>query len=466
MASVRIFRHYIRLPFLILLVVELIVFLAAIYVGAEIRFSGDADVIERSVGGVINKAMIFSFVMIASMGAMGLYKPHLREGLSGNFLRISASFFIGSIALTLIFYLFPFTFLGRGVLAIANGISFVIVVIVRVLFIRHGENSLKRNIIILGSGDKAQEILNSLRREADRKSFNLIGFIHIRGEKDVVSVNHIINLNSSLLNFSLKNNIDEIVIAVDDRRKSFPLHELLDCRMSGIDVIEVLTFFEREMGKIRVDLLHPSWLVFSDGFQESVYRDYVKRFVDISASAILLFLTWPIMLITIVAIYIESNFKGPFLYSQIRIGENGKPFAVLKFRSMSVNAEKDGGAQWAQKNDSRVTKVGSFIRKVRIDELPQIFNVFKGDMSFVGPRPERPEFVVMLNDAIPYFEERHRVKPGITGWAQLCYPYGASEKDSLEKLQYDLYYVKNHSTILDFLVLVQTAEVILFGKGR
>ncbi len=466
MASVRIFRHYIRLPFLILLVVELIVFVAAIYVGAELRFSGNADVIERSVGSIVNKAMIFSFIMIASMGAMGLYKPHLREGLSGSFLRISASFFIGSIALTLIFYLFPFTFLGRGVLAIANGISFAIIVVIRVIFIRHGENSLKRNIVILGSGDKAQEILNSLRRESDRKGFNLSGFIHIRGEKDVVEAEHVINLNSSLLNFALKNSIDEIVIAVDDRRKSFPLHDLLDCRMSGIDVIEVLTFFERETGKIRVDLLHPSWLVFSDGFQESVYRDYVKRFVDVTASLILLVLTWPIMLITIVAIYIESNFKGPFLYSQIRIGENGKPFAVLKFRSMSVNAEQDGGAQWAQKNDSRITKVGNFIRKVRIDELPQIFNVFKGDMSFVGPRPERPEFVVMLNDSIPYFEERHRVKPGITGWAQLCYPYGASEKDSLEKLQYDLYYVKNHSTILDFLVLVQTAEVILFGKGR
>jgi len=466
LASVRIFRHYIRLPYLILLFVEAIVFVLAIYFGAEIRFSGDTAIIDEYVGNVIDKSIIYSIVMIACMGAMGLYKPHLREGLSGTFLRVSASFFIGAITLTLIFYIFPFTFLGRGILAIANILSFLVIVGTRILFIRYGELSLKRNIVILGSGVKAQEIINSLRRESDRKGFNLFGFVHIRGQKDVVDSEKIINLNSSLLNFVVKNKIDEIVIAVEDRRKSFPLHELLDCRMSGIDVIDVLTFFERETGKIRVDLLDPSWLVFSDGFQESVYRDYIKRFVDILASSILLFVTWPIMLITIVAIYIESNFKGPFLYSQIRVGENGKPFAVLKFRSMSVNAEKDGGAQWAQKNDSRITKVGNFIRKVRIDELPQIFNVFRGDMSFVGPRPERPEFVVTLNDAIPYFEERHRVKPGITGWAQLCYPYGASEKDSLEKLQYDLYYVKNHSTILDFLVLVQTAEVILFGKGR
>ncbi len=445
---------------------EMAIFLVAIYFGAEIRFSGDENLIERSVGNVIDKSLIYSITMIACMGAMGLYKPHLREGLSGSFLRISASFFIGAITLTLIFYLFPFTFLGRGILAIANMSSFLVIVFIRVLFLKYGEKSLKRNIIILGAGEKAQEILNSLRRDSDRKGFNLIGFIHIRGEKDVVSSASIINLNSSLLDFSIKNKIDEIVIAVDDRRKAFPLSELLDCRMSGIDVIEILTFFERETGKIRVDLLNPSWLVFSDGFQDSAYRNYVKRFVDILASSILLFFTWPIMLLTITAIYIESNFKGPFLYSQIRIGENGKPFAVLKFRSMTVNAEKEGGAQWAQKNDSRITKVGNFIRKVRIDELPQIFNVLKGEMSFVGPRPERPEFVVMLNDSIPYFEERHRVKPGITGWAQLCYPYGASEKDSLEKLQYDLYYVKNHSTILDFLVLVQTAEVILFGKGR
>jgi len=466
LASVRIFRHYIRLPYLILLVIESIVFMLAIYVGTDIRFSGDSVEIEKSLGNVIDKVLIYALVMIGSMGGMGLYKPHLREGLSGTFLRLSAGFFIGVIVLTLVFYVFPFTLLGRGILAIANVISFIAIFTLRIFFIHYGELSLKRKVVILGTGKYAQEILTSLRRSSDRKGIHILGFVHVRGGKDIVESSNVIELNESLLNYSIKNNVDEIVIAVDDRRKSFPLHDLLDCRMSGIDVIEVLTFFERETGKIRVELLNPSWLVFSDGFQQSGLRDFIKRSIDIFASSMLLLITWPIMLLTVIAIYLESNLKGPFLYSQIRIGQHGKPFSVLKFRSMSVDAEKDGKAQWAQKNDSRITKVGGFIRKVRIDELPQIFNVFKGDMSFVGPRPERPEFVVSLNDKIPYFEERHRVKPGITGWAQLCYPYGATEKDSFEKLQYDLYYVKNYSIILDFLVLIQTVEVILFGKGR
>jgi sugar transferase (PEP-CTERM system associated) len=434
------------------------------YAATEIRFSGIDEYIDKFIGPIYSKALIYFLVMVSSFGAMGLYKPHLREGITGTVFRISASYFIGSIALTLIYYIFPFTILGRGVLAIANVISILSILILRILFIKYVDNSNKRKILILGSGTKAKSI-TALRRSVDRKGFEICGYVHIRGEKDLVDDNLVVNLNSSLLDYSTNNSIDEIVVAVDDRRRSFPLHELLDCRLSGIDVVDLMTFYERESGKVRVDLLHPSWLVFSDGFKQSMLRDFGKRLFDISVSLLLLILTWPIMLITIIAIFVEGNFSGPILYRQIRVGINGKPFAVFKFRSMRVDAEKEG-AQWATTNDSRITRVGNFIRKVRIDELPQILNVLNGDMSFVGPRPERPEFVVTLNDNIPYYEERHRVKPGITGWAQLCYPYGASEKDSYEKLQYDLYYVKNHSLVLDFLVLIQTAEVVLFGKGR
>jgi len=235
--------------------------------------------------------------------------------------------------------------------------------------------------------------------------------------------------------------------------------------MSGISIIDIQTFFERETGKVLIEYLYPSWLVFSDGFYQDGIQQYAKRAFDIVASSILLFLASPFILFAVTAIYIESGFRAPVFYRQVRVGEGGKPFMLLKFRSMRVDAEKNGSVQWATKNDSRVTKVGKIIRKTRIDELPQIYNVLKGDMSFVGPRPERPNFVVDLAEKIPYYAERHRVKPGITGWAQLLYPYGSSEQDAREKLQYDIYYLKNQGLFLDTLILIKTVEVVLFGKG-
>jgi len=322
----------------------------------------------------------------------------------------------------------------------------------------------KKRILVLGAGPKARAI-TELKRRSDQIGFTVLGFIHIRGENDEVEPEKIINLDRSLKDYAVLNDIDEIILAVDDRRKGLPIHDLLDCKMSGVGVLDMITFLERETGKIRLDQLSPSWFVFSDGFQQSGFRDYTKRIFDVLVSFILLLMTWPIMLLTVLAISVESMFREPVLYRQVRVGEDGRPFQVLKFRSMSVDAEGDGRARWAEKNDARITRVGNFIRKTRIDELPQILNVLRGDMSFVGPRPERPEFVVILSEKIPYFEERHRVKPGVTGWAQLCYPYGSSENDAREKLQYDLYYVKNHSLFLDFLILLQTAEVVLFGRG-
>jgi len=207
------------------------------------------------------------------------------------------------------------------------------------------------------------------------------------------------------------------------------------------------------------------WMVFSDGFNNGTVRSTSKRFFDVIASIVLLIATWPMMLLTIIAIWLEEGFRAPILYRQQRIGINGQSFDVLKFRSMSIDAEKDGKAVWAKQNDSRVTRVGNFIRRCRVDELPQIINVLKGDMAFVGPRPERPQFVDQLSQRIPHYAARHQVKPGIAGWAQLCYPYGADDNDARQKLQYDLYYVKNHSMFLDCLILVQTVEVVLFGKG-
>jgi sugar transferase (PEP-CTERM system associated) len=259
--------------------------------------------------------------------------------------------------------------------------------------------------------------------------------------------------------------VDEIVIAMDDRRGHLPLRELLDCKLKGVDVIDIVEFLERESDKVRVDLVNPSWLVFSPGFRASRLRKISKRVFDFLTSAAALLVLWPLMALVAIAIKIEDGVKAPALFRQIRVGQFGEDFAILKFRSMRENAEEESGAVWAVENDPRVTRVGRFLRKVRLDEIPQLFNVLRGEMSLVGPRPERPEFVEELVEKIPYYEERHTAKPGITGWAQVRYSYASSAEDTIQKLQYDLYYVKNGSLVLDITIILQTLEVVIWGKG-
>jgi len=342
-----------------------------------------------------------------------------------------------------------------------------IVVLPYTEFVYVDRDILKLRVLVLGAGVKAGSIRRRLRRKVDRRGFRVIGFLPLDSDS-VVDVDESVLTSlggQSLLEFCTNHGIDEIVVAADERRGGLPLEALLDCKLYGIDVIDLLGFFEREQGKLPLDIMRPDWLIYSDGFDNGALRDVSKRLFDILASLFILAITWPFMLLAILAIKIEDGLKAPVFYGQIRVGHLGLPFEVLKFRSMSVNAEKDGVAQWATKNDSRVTKAGHFMRQTRIDELPQILNVLRGDMSFVGPRPERPHFVSELSETIPYYQERHAVKPGITGWAQVCYPYGASHDDSVQKQEYDLFYIKNHTIFLDMLILCQTAEVVLFGKG-
>ena len=270
--------------------------------------------------------------------------------------------------------------------------------------------------------------------------------------------------DQSLTQTTQRMGVDEIIVAITERRSgSMPLRELLDCKLSGVRVFDITTYFERMLGQIRIDFVNAGWLIFGDGFNQGFYRTAVKRIFDILCSLVLIILPAPVMLATAIAIKLES--KGPVFYRQERVGFNSKPFMVTKFRSMRTDAEKDGKPRWATANDSRVTRVGNIIRLIRVDELPQLFNVLTGDMSLVGPRPERPFFVEQLTNEIPYYAVRHSIKPGVTGWAQVRYQYGSTIEDSQEKLQYDLYYVKIHSWFLDLGILIETVGVLLTGKG-
>jgi sugar transferase (PEP-CTERM system associated) len=279
-----------------------------------------------------------------------------------------------------------------------------------------------------------------------------------------VDADKVLSSQRSLTETARELRVDEIVVALTERRAgSMPLRQLLDCKLFGIKVCDVNTHFEKTLGQIRLGYANAGWMVFGDGFNQGLWRTVIKRVFDVLVAALLLLLALPVMLVTALVIKLDS--RGPVFYRQERVGLNGSSFQVIKFRSMRQDAEKDGRPRWATVHDDRVTRVGHFIRKTRIDELPQLWNVFKGEMSMVGPRPERPFFVDQLTQQIPFFAVRQSVKPGVTGWAQVRYQYGATVEDSIEKLQYDLYYVKNHTLFLDIVILFETVAVVLTGKG-
>lgn len=321
----------------------------------------------------------------------------------------------------------------------------------------------KRRILVFGTGAKAHEVKEALTRSDP--SAEIVGYFAASNEIELfVPGNQIISPTRTLYEAALATNAQEIVVALSERRGgSMPLRELLDCKLRGIKVLDLATYFERTLGQIRLDSLYAGWLIFGEGFNQTRARALMKRLSDIVFSSILLVLALPAMLVTALLIVFESGF--PILYRQERVGLNGRLFNVVKFRSMRSDAEKDGKPVWATSSDNRATKVGRIIRKLRVDELPQLFSVLKGDMSLIGPRPERPFFVDQLTREIPFYAVRHSVKPGVTGWAQVCYHYGATVEDSAEKLQYDLYYVKNHSLFLDLIILFETVGVVITGKG-
>ena len=454
---------------MMLMTVEMVIFFVAVYLGVILRFydwhSYQVYSIEGSLQSIFPRAIVFALVMFGVMTTMGLYQRDYREGPKTTFVRIVGSFFIGLLLMALVFYMAPKLILGRGAFGMAFFCAFIGIISSRFLCFHRTDTAWQKNLLILGVGHNAQ-LIGQLKRRTDHRGINLIGFAPIGNDEQIVSSERIISLgDSSLGDYVESKNIDEIVVAFDDRRNNIPIDDILKCKMHGVQVIDVSTFYERQLGKMKLDSLHPSNFIFSDGFTQAVLKSSGKRVFDVTVSALLSILLLPAMGLVALAIFLESGFSGPVIYRQVRVGLNGEDFEILKFRSMRVDAEKDGIAQWAQSNDNRITKVGAFIRKTRLDEIPQLYNVLRGDMSFVGPRPERPQFVSELAKSIEYYEMRHHVKPGITGWAQICYPYGASEEDAREKLQFDLYYLKNYSLFLDITILLQTVQVVLWSKG-
>jgi sugar transferase (PEP-CTERM system associated) len=451
-----------------LLFVEVLVLVGAAYAGAAVRFLDLGATSGPHLEHFFVSALCFAMAIVFSMSAMGMYQLNFTEGLRNPFfLKLMPSFAMGFVILTLIFYIAPELQIGRGVLLSVFVIGAGGIFVARMVFFKTSElRFLETRIIFLGGGPLAKECSDLALHNTSYHKYDIAGFIPIPSEECCVPTNMLLKVREgeSLASLAAAHNVEEIVVSVQNRRAGFPIKELLACKLQGIKVTDAANFFERETCQIRVDSLQPSWLVFGGGFDQSFIRTFMKRGFDLICSAIILTVSFPVMVLTALLIYLED--RSPIFYQQERVGLDGHPFNVLKFRSMRNDAEKGGKPQWAAQNDPRVTRVGNFIRKTRIDELPQILNVFKGEMSFVGPRPERPYFVEQLIDVVPYYNVRHSIKPGITGWAQVRYGYGASADDALQKLQYDLYYVKNNSLFLDILILIDTLKVVLFRSGR
>jgi len=465
---IRVFGQYVYLSIAILTIVEAIVFYGSVYGAVLARFDADRGSIARFKdlqGPLWTRALLFSIVMVTCLLAFGLYSARQRARFAGIVLRLGVALGTGLAATSALFYLIPDLWIGRGVMALAALGGLCGTVASRFIFARVVDESVfKRRVLVYGAGGSAAAIAE-LRRRADRRGFALVGFVPAPGEPRTVESGRILDPAEGLLGLCERLDVVEVVVAMDDRRRGFPISDLLQCRLAGIDVTELLTFLERETGRVRIDILNPTWIIFGEGFRRDPLRRITARALDLAASFVVLAFALPVMLLTAIAIKVEEGWRAPVFYRQRRVGLLGREFELLKFRSMRTDAEKDGQARWAMKRDPRITRVGAFIRKTRIDELPQILNVLRGRMSFVGPRPERPEFVHELAERIPYYVERHCVKPGLTGWAQLCYSYGSSDRDALEKLQYDLYYIKNNTLLFDLAIVLQTVEVVCLGKG-
>ncbi len=401
---------------------------------------------------------LFSSYFLELYSRKKVFRFNLKEMPAIILLAIAVSFFV----LTSIFFMFPSIALGRRALLLSLGIYGLLQCAWHISYKSFlNLSGMKQKVLILGIGDLARKMEQIMFLHKTQYAF--AGYYDLSSQILQDSTSPLEATCGSLVETAKREKIDKLVVAVTERRGVLPLKELLNCKFAGVDIVDAPSFYEEVMGKMLLESIAPGWFIFADGFKLNQTIKFFKRLSDIFLASVGLILTAP--LFPLVALLIKIDSKGPVFYRQLRVGEGEINFMLIKFRTMKQNAETQSGAVWAQKHDTRVTRIGSILRKVRLDELPQFINVLKGEMSFIGPRPERPEFVEKLQRTIPYYIHRHFVKPGITGWAQIKYRYGASEEDSLEKLRYDLYYIKNLSLLLDTSITIDTIKVVLFGKG-
>ena len=444
---------------------EAAIILLSFIAASMLRFQGDIhDFLDMEF--VVLKAVLVALVFSMTLYYHDLYENFALRWRLEFFLRISQAFAVGTLVLALVFYVLPQLGVGRGILLLQVPMALGGVLLWRGLFLwASGQKALSDNVLILGTGQSARQITTEMLQRGPL-GFNVVGFV---GE-------HKAEVGRRLVNPSVVGIIDDlealvetyrvnlIVVALDDRRGKLPIAELLRCRLAGVRVEEVTNFFERLTGKILVKNLRPSWLVFSQGFSKPRFLDNSKRVAEFMVALLFLLLFAP--LFGLLALLIKLDSRGPVFYRQERVGAKGRRFFLFKLRTMRTDAESASGPVWAAaENDPRMTRMGRLLRKLRLDELPQIINVLKGEMSFVGPRPERPHFVDMLCKVVPFYDERHSVKPGITGWAQIKFGYGSTIEDAEEKLQFDLYYIKHMSIIFDIGIVLDTLKVMLVGKG-
>ena len=459
---IRLFKHYVPYPVLLLGLIDFALLMVAAQAGWAIRLWQMSGTFDADAARLPNM-FAFALSVETAMVAVGVYGMQAIRSVRLAVARLMVAVMLGIILLSLIFFIAPPVSFWRSSLLYAMWLALLAMTLVRVLArdLLGGER-FKRRVMVLGAGPRATRI--EALAGSSGAGFAVVGFVGMNDGP--VAVASAVNRDAipSLPDHLLSLGAGEVVLALEERRNALPLNDLLKIKTTGVLVHDFSSFLERETGRVDLDSLNPSWLIFSDGFSagQRISR-FAKRLFDVAASLALLLLTLPLIALTALAVVLES--KGPAFYRQRRVGLYGQPFDVIKLRSMRTDAEIGGIAVWAQKDDPRVTRIGRIIRKLRIDELPQAWSVLKGEMSFVGPRPERPQFVADLEARLPYYAERHVVKPGITGWAQINYPYGASIEDAREKLQLDLYYAKNYSPFLDVLILLQTVRVVLWPEG-
>lgn len=450
-----------------LVAVETILLLAVGFAATCARMGGDTSYELFSRRGWMKLLLVTCMIQLAFY-LFDLYDLPATRSYRRVITNLAVALTTATALLSILFYAAPTLELGRGIFLVEMAFVAALIPAWRLMVAwsqGHPQLGVRERVLILGTGEQAVEIARATL-ERSNAGFHIVGFVDNIPElvgKSLINPS-VIGLTDDISMLVERHQVDRIVVAVEDRRGKFPTEELLNLTLSGrIAVEESARYYERLTGKIASEMLRPSWLIFSRGSRYSDVANHVRRLLNAGLAATGFALSLPIMILTAIAVKLDS--RGPIFYTQERVGKNGRPFKIIKFRSMCAGAESGSGPVWAEASDPRVTRVGRVIRKLRLDELPQFINVIRGDMNFVGPRPERPVFVEQLSEMIPYYSQRHLIKPGLTGWAQIKYPYGASVEDAIEKLRYDLYYIKNQSFLLDAVIVFETVKTVLFGRG-